>query len=90
MVAKLTDNAPMSEEDRPLDPLPAIEPGIYQHYKGPRYKVLDVVRHSETLEVLVLYHPLYGDQALWVRPYGMFTGTLEVDGEIRQRFRKVE
>lgn len=25
----------------------ALKPGIYQHYKGPEYEVLDVVRHSE-------------------------------------------
>jgi hypothetical protein len=77
-------------QDSDLAPLPAIEPGIYQHYKGPRYQVLGMARHSETLEALVLYHPLEGDRALWVRPWAMFTGTLEVDGEMRQRFRKLE
>ena len=35
---------------------------------------------------MVVYRPLYGEGALWVRPYEMFTGTLEVDGQVRQRF----
>ncbi len=74
-------------EDRSLTPLPAIAPGLYQHYKGPQYKVLGVVRHSETLEPLVLYHPMAGDQALWVRPWAMFTGEVEVDGRQMPRFR---
>lgn len=76
--------------DQRLPPLPAIELGIYQHYKGPRYKVLGMARHSETEEALVLYHPLAGDQALWVRPWAMFTGTVELDGRETPRFRKVD
>lgn len=72
----------------PLPPLPAIEPGIYVHYKQLRYEVLGVVRHSETREPLVLYRPLYGEGALWVRPYAMFVGTVEVDGRTLPRFAR--
>ncbi|NNL11805.1 MAG: DUF1653 domain-containing protein, partial [Pseudomonadales bacterium] len=43
--------------------------GIYQHYKGPRYRVYGVARHSETEEILVMYRALYGEYGLWVRPY---------------------
>ncbi|RUO77854.1 DUF1653 domain-containing protein [Idiomarina seosinensis] len=63
------------------------KPGIYQHYKGNRYRVIDTVTHSETEEVLVLYQPLYGDQKLWVRPYAMFNELVEVAGEELPRFR---
>lgn len=77
-------------DDRPVPPLPDITPGIYRHYKGQRYQVLGVVRHSETLEPLVLYRPLYGEGALWVRPHAMFTGRVEVDGQSRVRFECVE
>ena len=77
-------------DDRPVPPLPAIEPGIYQHYKGPRYQVLGISRHSETLEALVVYHPLAGDQAWWVRPWTMFTGTVTIEGRELPRFRKVD
>jgi len=32
-----------------------IQQGRYRHYKGNQYTVLGVVRHSETLEELVVY-----------------------------------
>lgn len=67
-----------------------IAPGIYEHYKGPRYRVIDTVRHSETEEVLVLYQPLYGEQGLWVRPFDMFTESVEVNGHTVPRFRLIE
>lgn len=73
----------------PLDPLPAIATGLYRHYKGGRYEVLGVARHSETHEALVVYRPLYGEGALWVRPHAMFVGSVEVDGVHRQRFEKL-
>lgn len=72
--------------DNPLSPLPEIALGTYAHYKGARYEVLGVVRHSETREPLVLYRPLYGDHGLWVRPFAMFTESLMVGGLLRPRF----
>jgi len=69
-----------------LPPLPATPLGRYRHYKGGEYEVLGVVRHSETLEPLVLYRPLYDDAGLWVRPHAMFFGQLELDGAMVARF----
>ena len=66
------------------------EPGNYVHYKnGKHYKVIDVVRHSETEEWMVLYRAEYGDFGLWVRPLTMFMETVEVDGQQIRRFRPV-
>lgn len=70
----------------PLADLPSIALGRYRHYKGLDYQVLGVVRHSETLAPLVLYRPLYQDSGLWVRPFDMFVGTVEVGGSIVRRF----
>mgnify|MGYP002785232427 CR=1 FL=1 len=70
----------------PLPPLPHIEPGRYRHYKGGEYEVLGVVRHSESLEPMVLYRPLYNDSGLWVRPWAMFLERLEVDSVPQARF----
>lgn len=64
--------------------------GKYRHYKGGMYEVLGVARHSETQESLVVYRPLYGERRLWVRPLGMFTGTVTVDGRELPRFAFVE
>lgn len=67
-----------------------IEKGTYRHYKGNHYQVIDMVTHSETLESLVLYRPLYGERALWVRPASMFSEEVDVDGKTMQRFELIE
>jgi len=46
--------------------------GVYKHYKGDYYIVEDIAQHSETLEKMVVYRQLYGENKLWVRPYEMF------------------
>ncbi len=69
-----------------LPPLPELAPGRYRHYKGGEYEVVAVVRHSETLEPLVLYRALYGERGLWVRPHAMFVETVVVDGRCVPRF----
>lgn len=63
-----------------------LKPGRYRHYKGNDYQVEGVATHSETEEQLVVYRPLYGAGALWVRPLAMFTEQVEVDGQWRPRF----
>ncbi|OZG73829.1 hypothetical protein BTA51_08500 [Hahella sp. CCB-MM4] len=67
-----------------------IKTGIYQHYKGGRYQVYGVARHSETEEPLVVYRPLYGERALWARPLSMFSETVEIDGIPTPRFELIE
>ncbi|MBB6287854.1 MULTISPECIES: DUF1653 domain-containing protein [unclassified Pseudomonas] len=67
-----------------------VEPGLYQHYKGPQYRVFSVARHSETEEEVVFYQALYGDYGFWVRPVSMFLETVEVDGEQVPRFALVQ
>ena len=72
-----------------LPALPTLAPGRYRHYKGRDYDVIGVARHSETLEPVVVYRPLYGEGALWVRPYAMFVETVDVDGVEVLRFAPV-
>ncbi|CAM4061497.1 DUF1653 domain-containing protein [Comamonas aquatilis] len=72
-----------------LPPLITTAPGLYEHYKGMRYQVLDTVRHSETLEPMTLYRALYGEYGLWVRPAAMFNETVVIDGVERPRFRRL-
>ncbi len=64
----------------------AVLPGIYKHFKGNRYQVIDTVRHSETEQWFVLYKPLYGEGKLWVRPLELFCDKKELDGETVPRF----
>ncbi|MBP9815698.1 DUF1653 domain-containing protein [Candidatus Woesebacteria bacterium] len=65
-----------------------MKPGIYQHFKGKKYKVHGLVKHSETLEDLVLYEALYENALgkMWVRPKEMFLEEVEVEGKKVTRF----
>jgi len=65
---------------------PILRPGVYRHYKGPRYEVIGTATHSETEETVVVYRALYGEFGLWVRPLAMFTATVLVDGVEVPRF----
>ncbi|MBQ4578665.1 MAG: DUF1653 domain-containing protein [Clostridia bacterium] len=67
-----------------------IKPGIWQHFKGNRYRVVGVASHSETLEPMVVYRALYGEGGLWVRPLSMWTEQVERDGYCGPRFVFVE
>ena len=78
----------MSDADLP--PLPDTPTGRYRHHKGGEYEVVGVARHSETLEPLVLYRPLYNATGWWVRPHAMFFEDVTVDGVRQPRFARVE
>lgn len=75
--------------DESLPPLPQLPTGRYRHYKGGEYELVGVARHSETLEPMVVYRPLYNDTGLWIRPFAMFVETIVVDGETRPRFARI-
>ena len=68
-----------------------IQKGLYEHYKGKRYEVINVAIHTETQEPMVIYKALYkGDfpeGTLWVRPLAMFKENVPVDGKLVPRFR---
>ncbi len=62
------------------------EPGIYRHFKGNRYELITLAKHSETLEAMVVYRALYGAGECWVRPLSMWEETVTVDGRRVPRF----
>lgn len=64
-----------------------IKPGKYRHFKGNLYEVIEVARHSETQEEMVVYRALYGEYGLWVRPAAMWTETVDRDGYHGPRFQ---
>jgi len=68
-----------------------IRAGIYEHFKGGRYKVIGTAKHSETLEELVVYEALYENKTsmLWVRPKEIFQESVEVAGKIVPRFKYI-
>ena len=72
-----------------------VRPGRYLHYKGNQYQVIGAARHSETLEMFVVYKALYdseefGNDAIWIRPRSMFLETVEYKGKSVPRFLLVD
>ena len=69
----------------------SIPKGLYKHFKGAMYKVLDVARHSETEEQLVIYQRMsgderHGDKGPWAQPLSMFTKKIKHQGRTVPRF----
>ena len=66
-----------------------IKPGIYRHFKGNRYEVIGIANHSETMEPMVVYRALYGEQGLWVRPAAMWNEIVEREDYSGPRFQYI-
>lgn len=67
-----------------------VKKGIYRHFKGNEYKVLDVAFNSETCEETVIYKALYGDGKIWTRPKWEFEEYILKNGKIIKRFEFVK
>lgn len=64
--------------------------GKYKHFKGKEYELIDVVTHSETMEKMILYKPLYNDSGMWVRPASMWDEEVVCNGCKVKRFTYIE
>jgi hypothetical protein len=79
-----------------FDDMPTIELGLYQHYKGNRYRVAGIGCHTEfhPHEYYVVYAPAEQKTEkfpdFWLRSYDMFVETVEVNGEVIPRFKKID
>lgn len=53
------------------------------------YEIVGIATHSETLEPMMVYRPLYGDGGMYARPLGMFLGEVDHDKypEVKQKYR---
>jgi len=50
---------------------------VYRHFKGDFYFVEGIAKNTETNEMFVVYRALYGNNDLYVRPYGMFVSKVD-------------
>lgn len=64
--------------------------GVYKHFKGNKYKVIGIAKHSESEENHVIYHALNTPNELWIRPLEMFNEKVMVDGVETKRFEILE
>ena len=53
--------------------------GVYRHFKGDYYIVLDVAQNSENNDKYVVYRALYGENKLWIREINMFLSEVDHD-----------
>lgn len=61
-------------------PNETIKSGLYRHYKGRFYSVLNTVMHTETGETMVLYYDFAFPESGWyVRPASMWFDRVGVD-----------
>ena len=62
----------------------------FEHFKGGKYKLIAFGKDSETLEDVVIYQALYGDNQIWVRPYEIFFSKIKLpDGSESKRFIEI-
>ncbi len=66
-----------------------IRTGVYEHYKGKRYRVIVIAKDESTLEDMVVYEALYENAVsrYWVRPASLFNEVITVDAYRGPRFR---
>jgi hypothetical protein len=53
------------------------------------YRVLQIAKHSETIEDMVVCQAMYGERGIWVRPKSMFDEVIERDGKTFRRFSPI-
>ena len=65
--------------------------GTYQHFKGNKYLVIGLAKHSETLEEMVDYIGLYDNPqgSILIRPLKMFLENVTRDSVTMPRFKKL-
>ena len=60
---------------------------VFQSYKGKSYMIIGRAIHAETMEEMVIYKS--DGEVIFVRPLGMFIGSVEINGNKVPRYRKI-
>lgn len=63
-----------------------IKKGLYRHYKGGQYRVLNETINTETKEPLVVYQDLKDESKIWARPRHIFLSEVTVKDAKQPRF----
>lgn len=61
---------------------------VYKHFKGHIIKILEIAKHTETGEMMVVYEH-QGTKVVWARPYDMFVSKVDKEKypDILQEYR---
>lgn len=65
-----------------------VKDGLYKHFKGNVYQILELAQHTESADVLVVYKNVETD-VVWARPLEMFDSLVDKDKypEVEQLYR---
>ena len=63
-----------------------IKGALYRHFKGDIIQVIEIAKHSETEEMMVIYEH---NGTIWARPYKMFVSRVDKNKypDIKQKYR---
>ena len=70
-----------------------LKPGsLWQHFKGNKYRIVCVAKHSESLVEMVVYEALYENPEgkYWVRPKVMFLEKMTREGKTFFRYEPIK
>ena len=61
---------------------------LYKHFKGGLYETINIAKHTETGEMLVIYREVSKD-TIYARPYDMFNSKVDKEKypEVLQEYR---
>ena len=61
---------------------------LYKHFKGGLYETINIAKHTETGEMLVIYREVSKD-TIYARPYDMFNSKVDKEKypEVEQEYR---
>lgn len=62
--------------------------GLYRHFKGDMYRILELATHTETDELLVIYMNM-NTRKVYARPFDMFVSRVDKEKypHVTQEFR---
>lgn len=86
------DKVPLSElEERLRKVRELLVPGSrWQHYKGGKYELVDVVIVEADMEIGVVYRPLGSPRVSFFRPLSVWQELVDWQGQRLPRFRHME
>lgn len=95
---KINNNIQLTNEETELlnrmDMVEKSKNRVFMHFKGNKYVIHNIAKHTETEEKLVIYKALNGDDTLYARPLDMFADRVDKEKypteELEYRFTEIE